>query len=1191
MLEVCNLSAYPVCVQPNEVLCEVQSCEIADTIRPEDVCESSQDNDLLKKVNFSNPSLSPAQIELVKQLISDWKQVFSENEFDVGFTNMVKHSIKLDNYVPFRQKHRRIPPAEYKEVRDHIRKLLDIGIIRKSKSPWCSNIVLVRKKDHSLRLCVDFRELNRRTIKDAHGIPRIDELLDSLGNNSFYSVLDMMSGYHQVEVEEADKQFTAFTAGPIGLYEFNRLPFGLSNAPATYQRLMEECLGDLTYNDEKVCQIYLDDVIIAGKTFEEHQEKLRMVFQRLQECNMKLSPKKCSLFQSRVKYVGHIISADGIETDPEKVSKIETWPIPKSTDDVRSFLGFSGYYRKFVKDYSKIAKPLTDLLHGEHLKKSKRKGIKRKISAKVPWSWGTPQQEAFNTIRQKLMSPPILAFPDYSRPFILHTDASMSGLGAVLYQETDGREQVIAYASRGLSKSESRYPVHKLEFLALKWSICSKFHDYLYGNTFVVYTDNNPMTYVLDKAKLDATSHRWVSTLSVYNFSIKYRPGKSNTDADILSRLHQEADQKTDQEAEKEVTVTPEEVRAMCHSHYTNPVIQAICMSEKASESFDLFQEIIPRDWRTAHHKDHAISKFLRSVTNKTPLRQNEILSREEKLLEREYKRLVVRRGVLYRHTQEHGTDRYQLVLPAEFRQVALTSAHDDMGHLGRDRVTTALRERVYWPLMQTDVENHIKRCDRCIRMKTRGTERAPLVNIITTQPMELVCMDFLSLESSKGGFHNILVITDHFTKYSIAIPTKNQTAKTTAECLFSNFILHYGFPKRLHSDQGANFEGHVIRELCNITGVEKSRTSPYHPSGNGLTERFNRTLLSMLRTLDPDKKADWKSQVAPLVHAYNCTRHESTGHSPFLLMFGRQPRLAMDVILGICNDDTEEKSYDKYISDLRSDLKAAYELASTKAKSAQARQKSNYDMKCRGAVVEVGDRVLLKVVAFDGKHKIADRWEKDPYVILHQPNTDIPVYTIQREDKEGPQKTIHRNLLLPIGSLPLSETESSEEKNTESTMEDPSPEKNNHTTVVETDSEQSEDEEPQDFYIVEYKVDSQVPSTPDLDTAGASISTEGGSTGDTDDRGSTSEQDKVSSKAQKVVPPVPAPRRSQRTKSKPAWMTDGTYVMSHNSTQQPEWLSKVEVLKELATDGMFQGMSTSLCQAIINVVDTGKDS
>ena len=311
-----------------------------------------------------------------------------------------------------------------------------------------------------------------------------------------------------------------------------------------------------------------------------------------------------------------------------------------------------------------------------------------------------------------------------------------------------------------------------------------------------------------------------------------------------------------------------------------------------------------------------------------------------------------------YRITCVEGEEKKQLVLPAEFIRKALHGLHDEIGHMGRDRSLALCRERFYWPGMAKDVDQWMKTCDRCIR-RTPTEGRAPLTSITTYQPLELVCIDFLTLEMSKGGYQHILVLTDHFTRYAQAYPTKNQTAKTTAEVLFNNFFVHYGFPQRLHSDQGTNFESNLIKELCKLAGIEKSRTTPYHPQGNGMTERFNRTLINMLGSLQPSQKCNWKSYVAPLVHAYNSTRHESTGESPFFLMFGRQPRLPIDIAFGI-GQQSGKQTRNTYVSDLRQRLEDSYKLATAAADRARERQAEKYNIKTRGATLIVGDRVLV---------------------------------------------------------------------------------------------------------------------------------------------------------------------------------------------------------------------------------------
>ena len=373
--------------------------------------------------------------------------------------------------------------------------MLDIGAIRRSNSPWASPVVLVRKKDGSLRFCIDLRKLNARTVKDAYSLPCIEDALDSLNGACIFTSLDLKSGYWQVELDENSIPLTAFTVGPLGFYECVRMPFGLTNAPATFQRLMESCLGELHLD---WCIIYLDDIIIFSKTPDEHIARLEGVFEKLAKAGLKLKPSKCEFFRSSLKYLGHIVSKDGIATDPRKIEAINKWPQPITVTDVHSFTGFTNYYRKFIKGYAKIARPLHELTSGDNAKRKHQRV-----------DWNIRCNDSFEALKSICSDCPVLAYADYTKPFVLHTDASTTGLGAVLYQkQEDGKERVIAYASRTLNKSERNYDAHKLEFLALKWAITDRFHEYLYGATFDVYTDNNPLTYILSTAKLDAMGHR-----------------------------------------------------------------------------------------------------------------------------------------------------------------------------------------------------------------------------------------------------------------------------------------------------------------------------------------------------------------------------------------------------------------------------------------------------------------------------------------------------------------------------------------------------------------------------------------------------------------------------------------------------------------------------------------------------------
>ena len=382
-----------------------------------------------------------------------------------------------------------------------------------------------------------------------------------------------------------------------------------------------------------------------------------------------------------------------------------------------------------------------------------------------------------------------------------------------------------------------------------------------------------------------------------------------------------------------------------------------------------------------------------------------------------------VKDGVLYiSHQTDTGEKFFRIIIPKHKQEQVLRLAHDELGHLGRDKVMSIAQERFFWVGLTKAVEHKLKTCRRCLCAKAPHLpHRAPLVSIESSSPLELVCTDFVGLEESLGRYPNILVITDHFTKYSIAVPTRNQEAKTVAKILVDEFIVHYGIPKKLHSDQGGSFEAKVIHQICKLLGIKKSRTTAYHPEGNGITERYNRTLISMLKSLEPAKKVNWKAHLAPLCHAYNCTKHESTGYSPFYLMFGRAPRLPIDVFLGV----PEETGIHSIAYDVKERLTYAYKAASEAVEKARANQKKIYDRKVRGADLECGDFVLVKNLGLKGKHKIADRWKPELYIVVEHPNPDVPVYKVRPEDG-AVEKLLHRNHLLPL-VLPWPEERSKE--------------------------------------------------------------------------------------------------------------------------------------------------------------------
>lgn len=452
------------------------------------------------------------------RLLKEYDDVCMYGERKLKTTNVVKHKIYLEKGMkPKAQKGYRESEGNKKIIKEHVKKMLEDGIIKESTSPYPSPVVIVEKKDKTKRFCVDYRKLNKAIKTDAYPLPRMDDLLEKFRVTKWFTTMDLASGYWQIEMEEEDKELTAFTCSQ-GLYEFNVMPFGLTNAPPTFQRAMDKIFKE--YIDEFM-NIYIDDIVIYSKTFEEHLEHIEKVLKRLREVNMMIKIKKCSWAKRNVEYLGHIVGNDGLKPSPRLIEKVENMKAPKSKRDVKSFTMLCSYYRKFVKNFSKIAKPMSELL-----KKDKE------------FEWEERQQKAFEELRDKLVNYPILQHPDYEKEFLVITDASGNGLGAVLSQkDSDGKEYVVAYASRGLRGAEVNYPITELECLAVVWAI-QHFHKYLIGRTFKVITDHSALKTLMNVKKIPKGRRaRWIMELQQYNFEILHRPGKENKNADALSRL------------------------------------------------------------------------------------------------------------------------------------------------------------------------------------------------------------------------------------------------------------------------------------------------------------------------------------------------------------------------------------------------------------------------------------------------------------------------------------------------------------------------------------------------------------------------------------------------------------------------------------------------------------------------------
>ena len=455
--------------------------------------------------------------------------IFSLDKNEIGCMDTAEHIIELMDDKPFKERFRWITPPLLEEVRENLQDMLDGGAIRPSKSPWCNAIVLVRKKDGTLRFCIDFWKLNARTKKDSFPLPHMQETMESMVGARFFSSMDLKSGFWQVRMSEKSRQYTAFTMGSLGVYEFLWMPYGLCNAPATFQRLMQNCLGELNLT---YALVYLDDVIVYSKMEEDHLRRLQAVFEWFYEHGLKLKPLKCRFLRKQITFLGHEVSANGMKPGNLNLKGIAEMAPPANYTEVRRFLGMTGFFRRFIKNYAHIAKPLNDILEGEASK------LKSEAVTLPP-----DALDAFEKLKMCCMTAPVLAFADFEKEFQLETNASSEGLGAVLSQkQPDGKWHPIAFGSRELKGGEAKYHSFKLEFLALRWAITEQFWEYLQYRPFTMLTDNNPLIYVLTMPNLDALGHRWVAALAGYNMTIRYLKGSDNKVADTLSRIETRLD-------------------------------------------------------------------------------------------------------------------------------------------------------------------------------------------------------------------------------------------------------------------------------------------------------------------------------------------------------------------------------------------------------------------------------------------------------------------------------------------------------------------------------------------------------------------------------------------------------------------------------------------------------------------------
>lgn len=753
--------------------------------------------------------LSPSEAESLDRTIEEAKRLMGDT---LGCTNRVEHRI-VTSSPPIRQRPYRVSPVIQKLIDTEVDEMLSSGIIEPSQSPWASPVVLVQKKGTGkYRFCVDYRRLNSVTERDSYPLPLVSETLDKLKDAKYLSSLDIKSAYWQVPIEEASKPLTAFVCRR-GLFQFRRMPFGLHNAPATWQRLIDNVLGaDLEPN----VFVYLDDVVILSQDFDEHLRILQEVFKRLREANITVSWEKCQFCRPEMRYLGYVVDRRGLRVDPDKVRAMLDLPRPKTATEVRRILGSFSWYRRFVPEFSSVVAPITSLT----MKNRK-------------FEWSTECEEALRKIKGLLVAAPILSCPDYSKDFVIQTDASGYGIGAVLTQPHSEGEKVICYLSRSLTKQERVYTTTERECLALVWAI-EKLCPYIEGIPFTVVTDHYSLKWLQGLKDPNGRLARWSVKLQQYNYKVIHRSARNLVVPDMLSRAVPVVDSVNDI---KEIPVLTKD---RWYSRMVNSVLD------------------FPLKFLNWRYTEGKLFKYVKQ----------------------DYPDL------------SEPSDYWKLVVPKEDRQKSIELAHDPptSGHMGVYKTFCRLAEKFYWPKMRQDVASYVKKCHSCAAHKpdTQGVRDQMVSHSKPNRPWEVISTDLIGpLPRSHKGNTMILVVTDYLSKFSLVFPLRSASTRLIVNRIEEQVFMIFGVPRVILCDNGPQYRSRDFRKFADEYSCRIQFNASYHPRANP-TERQNKTIKTLLSIYAHENHRKWDDQLHKLACAIRTATQETTKVSPFFVNFGR---------------------------------------------------------------------------------------------------------------------------------------------------------------------------------------------------------------------------------------------------------------------------------------------------------------
>ncbi|KAL4103252.1 hypothetical protein QTP88_018629 [Uroleucon formosanum] len=977
------------------------------------------------KKELRTEHLNSEERDSIERVCIDFMDIFHLEGDKLTHTTSIEHEIKTpEGEPPIYQRQYRLPHRQRDEITRQIKQMKSDGIIEPSNSPWNSPILLVPKKmdvsgKPKFRLVVDFRKLNNITVGDKMPLPQIQDVLDRLGRSKYFSVLDLAQGFHQISLDKESRVKTAFSSD-IGHWQYTKLPMGLKNSPPTFQRLMNNVLCNLI---GLKCLVYLDDIIVFSTDLSEHDKRIREVFSRLRTHNLKLQPIKCEFLRKEVIYLGHKLTEKGVQPDERKIKSVKTFPIPTTVKEIKSFLGLTGYYRNFVPDYGKIAKPITNLL---------RKGIE--------FIWTSECQEAFEKLKIILCNEPLLQYPDFEKPFIITCDASNYAVGCVLSQGVIPADLPIAYASRTLNKAEINYSTTEKELVAIMFGV-KQFRPYVYGQKFTIITDHKPLTWLFSVKDPGSRLLRWRIKLDEFDYEIQYKSGKTNLNADALSRIKEinliETTTKYGtfleqfnskiimntriKEINGQIANAPKDSIVVIDipkdKIITNELIQTITREVDLTNINTIIGDIayIEKDkliCLITKEKDSDVPTYeniyntlikLRQFCennriNKLTIFKNEINYTKDKL---NWAQVRVMYRYIFKNTPINVLIYSETVMSNQDKLDIIKLYHDSLlgGHLGVTKTLKRIRTQIQWKGMRKDVRQYIEKCESCQKNKNSKNIKLPMaITTTSTKPFQKIFLDIVGkLPTSYRNNSYILTIQDDLTKFLLTIPLEDHTANTMAKAFVTNFVCIHGIPMSILTDNGPEFVGEIFTEVCKILKIKKMMSSVYRPQTNGGLERAHKVIKEMLRHTIDNHAQNWCEHLPFVTFAYNSAVHKSTNFQPYELLYGNPVELPSPL-----QRRTEPcYTYDNYAYEMKQKMQNAYGLARELLIKTKHKTKEYYDREQNEQNIHVGDKVLI--LDHTRKHKLTPIWV-GPYPVIKVLEYNIKI------QKEKRIATLHKN-------------------------------------------------------------------------------------------------------------------------------------------------------------------------------------